>query len=181
MRIMVFNKGVAAVFLVDVGRLVDVEDLLEKVRGLGAGCEVQIFNPEMVVDWTHLEAAYVAAVLSINSGAAKSRSLGYEFLCRLAATTQVSKAIETVGIRPGSGVVGVIVLGEDVEAVSSKARKILEGLGAAEAELRPSWEKTEKIARAHSIQDMQLERIQAPNKMDAARLAIIQKISSSLL
>lgn len=181
MRILAFNAYVAAVFFIDVGRLEDVEVFLENVRRIGVGCEVQIFDPEMVADWRHLEAAYVAAVLAFHSGASRSRSIGYEFLCRLSATSQVSKAIELVGVKPGVDVIGVIVLGGDVDAVSLSARKILDGLKAVEVELTSSWEKTERIARYHSISVKQLERIQASNMMEAATLAIIQKMSSPLL
>lgn len=180
MRVVGFGDVVAAVALVEIDGLGDVDETLHKLRGTAIGCEVQLFDPDMLLDWEHFDATLISAVLSFKSGGS-AKSLGLEYLTKLAATRQVSQAIAKAGVRSSSRQVGVLVLGYDYNTVLEAAKRVLETLGGTQFEPSYSAQRGEMVARRHGISTGPMTHIQAENRLEAVKLAIIQKAATSII
>ncbi len=178
MRIVRFGDVVAAVLLLETEPIKDVGGLLARLNESSQGCEVQLFNPDILVDWEHFDAALVSAVISFTS-IGLARRLGMEILMRLAATDQATQAISFAGVSDGSHKVGLLVLGGDPEQVgrvSESARQHIDGRCVS---LESSADRVEHIAAGYDVRAG--PHIQARDRSEALKLAIIQRIATSAL
>lgn len=64
-----------------------------------AQCVAQVFDPEMVINRTHLLGAYLNAINSFDSGNNAAKNVGMEMLLFAAMTRQISDAIKLVGAK----------------------------------------------------------------------------------
>ena len=179
MRMVRFGDVVAAVWLLETSPVENVKVLLDRLNKVADGCEVQLFNPDILIDWEHFDVALVSAVISFTSGGSSARKLGIEFLTKLAATDQVSKAISFAGVSDGCSRIGILVLGRDSEHVGRQANLIGLLLGGLPINLEASSDRVERIARDYNVEAG--PHIQAKDRSEAMKLAVIQKIATSIL
>jgi len=179
LRMVRFRDVVAAVWLLETSPVENVKVLLDMLNEVADGCEVQLFNPDILVDWEHFDAALVSAVMSFMSGGGSARKLGIEFLTKLAATDQVSKAISFAGVSDGCKRLGVLILGRDMEHVKRQSIRVNQLLGGLPINFETSPDRVERIARYYNVEAG--PHIQARDRSEALKLAIIQKIATSIL
>ncbi|MEM4298485.1 MAG: KEOPS complex subunit Cgi121 [Nitrososphaerota archaeon] len=180
MRTVRFGDVVAAVSIVETDGVGDVDEVLTRLRDLAEGCEVQLFNPDLLVDWEHFDAVLTSAILSFKSGGS-AKSLGLEFLTRLAATRQVSEAIAVAGVESWFKQVGILVLGGEYGRVAGAAQKILVAVGGTEVELAYTAERVQNVAMRYGVGWGPMTHIQAMDRLEAVKLAIIQRVATSII
>lgn len=93
----------------------DVGELLSRLMELG---EFQLLDGAMVLGRGHVDFAIFEAARSIESGENVSQSLAMEILVKASCTTQISEAIELMGVREDSErlvMVGVKVTEEQLQ------------------------------------------------------------------
>ncbi|MEM0348835.1 MAG: KEOPS complex subunit Cgi121 [Candidatus Caldarchaeum sp.] len=167
-------------FAAGVVRLRDkaVQDFVERVRG--SVDDAQVFDADSVLDWDVFDAALVNAVLAIRAGRQRARTLSNEVLIRLAATTQISEAIEKVGLNPGCDRAVFLVLGGSLEQVKEEAATVLSLAEGGEIDL-PKNPNPTRFAELYGISDKIYKSVQAKTSTEALKLAIMQKIASTLI
>ncbi len=178
MRMVRFGDVVAAVLLLETEPIRDVAALLNRLNDSSEGCEVQLFNPDILVDWEHFDAALVSAVISFTS-IGYARRLGMEVLMRLAATDQATRAISMAGVSDGSSRVGLLVLGSDPEQVGRVAVSAQQQIDGRCIGPESSADRVEHIAACYEVRAG--PHIQARDRSEALKLAIIQRIATSTL
>jgi len=106
-----FNMYVAIVGFRNV-KIMDVNGFFNLVRKRVKEAHVQFFDATLIAGWEHL---YFAALNALNAFKNKqniSNSLAVEALLFASAQRQITKAVETLGIRPESSQVAVLIIAE---------------------------------------------------------------------
>lgn len=157
----------------------DPTGLLERA-GAGGRAVLQVFDAGTVISHIQVHAAAVAAELAFRAGSNVARSLGMEVLVRLAADTQIGRALRKVGVREESGEVGVCAIAEsreEAEKAAEELARLLRGVRMSEEELR-AMERVERALRFYGISS-EVEVVQASSRWEAALLLILERISST--
>ncbi|MFQ6106984.1 MAG: KEOPS complex subunit Cgi121 [Thermoplasmata archaeon] len=95
------------------GDVTDAEGLLKSAReSCGPNGSVQLLRASMVFGRVHLESAAEHAARSFEQGRNSSNSLATEALLYASGSTQISKAIEKMGIGEGDSEMALIAFGE---------------------------------------------------------------------
>ncbi len=106
----------------------DVDELLSSLTGATSPAVFQIFDAARIAGWRHLYMAAVNAVGAFESGSPISRGLGIEVLLYASCQDQISRALEVVGVSPGTEKLALVVLSDgpgEAEAVFEKAADLL--------------------------------------------------------
>jgi KEOPS complex subunit Cgi121 len=106
----------------------DVDELLGSLSGATSPAIFQIFDAARIAGWRHLYMAAVNAVGAFESGSSISRGLGIEVLLYASCRDQISRALDVVGVGPGTEKLALVVLGDglgEVKAAFEKAAYIL--------------------------------------------------------
>jgi tRNA threonylcarbamoyladenosine modification (KEOPS) complex Cgi121 subunit len=80
----------------------NLDDLLFHIRKANDNGFVQIFDPDHVINRTHLIGAYVNSLASFNEGTNKTDGAAMEMLLFAAMTDQIDRAISIVGAKTTS-------------------------------------------------------------------------------
>ena len=106
----------------------DVDELLSSLSGATSPAVFQIFDAARIAGWRHLYMAAVNAVGAFESGSPISRGLGIEVLLYASCQDQISRALDVVGVGPGTEKLALVVLRDgpsEAEAAFGKAADIL--------------------------------------------------------
>lgn len=106
----------------------DVDELLNRLSRATSPAVFQIFDAARIAGWRHLYMAAVNAVGAFESGSPISRGLGIEMLLYASCQDQISRALDVVGVGPGTEKLALIVLRDgpgEAEAAFGKAADIL--------------------------------------------------------
>jgi len=154
------------------------DDFVEKVRNVVD--DAQVFDADSILDWDVFDAALMNAVLAVRASRQRARTLSNEVLMRLAATTQISEAIAKFGLKPGSKRAVFLVLGNSREQVEEKAAKVLSLAGGEETDLPKNPDQT-RFAELYGVTETVYKSVQAKTSIEALKLAIMQKIATTLI
>ena len=138
----------------------DVDELLSGLNRAISPAVFQIFDATRIAGWRHLYMAAVNAVGAYESGTTISRGLGIEVLLYASCQGQISRALDVVGVGPGSKNLALVVLRDgpgEAEAAFEKAVDILgeandSVLGLDEAKFR-------EIAKVFGVSENELEAV----------------------
>jgi tRNA threonylcarbamoyladenosine modification (KEOPS) complex Cgi121 subunit len=106
----------------------DVDELLSSLSRATSPAVFQIFDAKRIAGWSHLYMAAVNAVGAFESGTTISRGLGIEVLLYASCQDQISRALDVVGVGPGTEKLALVVLRDgpgEAEAAFEKAADIL--------------------------------------------------------
>jgi len=106
----------------------DVDELLISLSRATAPAVFQIFDAARIAGWRHLYMAAVNAVGAFESGSPISRGLGIEVLLYASCQDQISRALDVVGVGPGTEKLALVVLSDgfgEAEAAFERATDIL--------------------------------------------------------
>ncbi len=106
----------------------DVDELLSSLSRATSPAVFQIFAASRIAGWRHLYMASVNAVGAFESGSPISRGLGIEVLLYASCQDQISRALDVVGVGPGTVKLALVVLRDGpgaAEAAFGKAADIL--------------------------------------------------------
>jgi len=165
---------------VRVGVLRNPLKVLEDLKALGKGFTAQIFDAEPIISLRQIHAAAVAAYLSFKAGVNISKRLEIEFLLRLAADTQIDRALERIGVKPDSREVGFCIFADSRERaveVGKAAVRVLGGETLTDAELGVE-DRVRSALRFYGIDESELESVQADSRLQAALLLILERIAT---
>lgn len=158
----------------------DPAQAIENIKRLGKDVIVQIFDGRCVVSVKQIHAAAVAAHFAFKAGSNISKKFELEFLLRLAADTQINRAIKKMGIKPETREVGYCVLSDDREKVvraSSDVARLIGGEPIDENELR-SEDKISEAMKFYGITEAEIGAVQARSRADAVLLLILERIAT---
>jgi len=153
-----FNMYVAIVGFRNV-KIMDVNGFFNLVRKKVKEAHVQFFDATLIAGWEHL---YFAALNALNAFKNKqniSNSLAVEALLFASAQRQITKAVETLGIRPESSQVAVLIIAETLQK-ATEALEIISKIISGERDdntLKLTDEKIEGIQRLFNISDLELK------------------------
>jgi tRNA threonylcarbamoyladenosine modification (KEOPS) complex Cgi121 subunit len=105
-----------------------VDELLGDLGKAISPAVFQIFDAKRIAGWSHLYMAAVNAVGAFESGSSISRGLGIEVLLYASCQDQISRALDVVGVSPGTEKLALVVLRDgpgEAEAAFVKAADIL--------------------------------------------------------
>ena len=154
--------------------------VLEDLKALGRDFSAQIFDAEPIISLRQIHAAMVAAYLSFKAGVNISKRLEIEFLLRLAADTQIDRALERIGVKPDSREVGFCIFADSRERaveVGKAALRVLGGEALTEAELGAEH-RVRGALKFYGIDESELENVQADSRLQAALLLILERIAT---
>ncbi len=106
----------------------NVDELLSSLSTATSPAVFQIFDATRIAGWSHLYMAAVNAVGAFESGTTIARGLGIEALLYASCQDQISRALDVVGVSPGTDKLALIILRDgpgEAEAAFEKAADIL--------------------------------------------------------
>ena len=154
--------------------------ILEDLKALGEDFSAQIFDAEPIISLRQIHAAAVAAYLSFKAKVNISKRLEIEFLLRLAADTQIDRALEKIGVKPNSREVGFCIFADNREKVievGKAALRILGGEALTDTELGAE-DRVKSALKFYGIDELELENVQAGSRLQAALLLILERIAT---
>ncbi|RLF99341.1 MAG: hypothetical protein DRN49_04520 [Thaumarchaeota archaeon] len=160
--------------------LKDPLKMLENLKALGEDFSAQIFDAKPIISLRQIHAAAVAAYLSFKAGVNISKRLEIEFLLRLAADTQISRALERIGVKPTSREVGFCIFADNRERAIEIGRtvfRVLGGKALTDSELRAE-DRVKEALKFYEIEESELENVQADSWLQAALLLILERIAT---
>lgn len=135
----------------------DIDDLLNVARVKGA-C-IQFFDADLIASQKHLFFAALNALKAFESKTNISDSLAVEILLFASAQRQIRKAVELLGIKPGSSRIAVLVLAETQQDVAETLEIVYKMTNGEldDGVLKLNEEKFEAIKRLFHVTDSELE------------------------
>ena len=113
-----FRKHVVVTGFRD-AKIEDVNAFLNLVREKAVNVEIQILDANLIAGWEHV---YFAVLNSLKAFEAKlniSNSLAMEILLYASAHRQIDKAIDLLGVKPGSHHVAVVIMADTLKEAES--------------------------------------------------------------
>jgi tRNA threonylcarbamoyladenosine modification (KEOPS) complex Cgi121 subunit len=138
----------------------DVDELLSSLSGATSPAVFQIFDAARIAGWRHLYMASVNAVGAFESGSPISRGLGIEVLLYASCQDQISRALDVVGVGPGTEKLALVVLKEglgDAEAAFEKAADFLGEVD--DSVLGLDEEKFREVIKVFGVSENELEAV----------------------
>lgn len=104
----------------------EVNDFLKKIKTGIYPAAVQLVDATRIAGATHLFFAFLNAQKSFSQGRAISENLEMETLLYASGQRQISKAIETLGVKPQTSKIAVIIFAQSEEEVKEAEEKLVE-------------------------------------------------------
>jgi len=155
----------------------DVNLLLERIRNEASNCEVQMFDARMIAGFDHLYFSVLNALKAFDSENRISDSLAMEILLYASGQNQISKAIEMLGVKPGSSQIIVAVLSKSKRESFQATRRILQIIGGEQDDevIDLTDEKIEIIKSKFKVKDEELEATLRRSEKEALTSILIER------
>jgi len=138
----------------------DVDALLGSLSEATSPAVFQVFNASRIAGWRHLYMAAVNAVGAFESGSSISRGLGIEVLLYASCRDQISRALDVVGVGPGTDKLALVVLGEGSEEAEAAFERATGILGEADdSALELDKAKLVEVAEVFGVSDNELKAV----------------------
>jgi tRNA threonylcarbamoyladenosine modification (KEOPS) complex Cgi121 subunit len=157
-------------------KIKDIKAFADAVSSeLPNGVEVQFFNADLVSSWTHLNFAIINALLAFQTGRNISKSIAVESVLYASAQRQIKKAIEQIGLKPGSERAALLVIGGDANSVKVGFKAVSQRLGMEpdETVLELSETKVKRIKNEFDISDAELQVVSSKSNLDQALVDLV--------
>lgn len=160
--------------------LADPIKILEALRAASKGAIIQAFDARCIISIRQIHAAAVAAYLAFKAGTNISKRMELELLLRLAADTQIGRALDKLGVRAGTEEVGLCVLADDRASTMRIAEDLARAVGGVEVD-DDYLMRNERLTRAiefYGIETAEIESVQARDKAEAIFILILERIAT---
>lgn len=140
-------------------RIRDVHVLFENLHDRIASGHVQLFDANLVASWEHLYYAALNALRAFETDLSISKEPAIETLLYASGQHQIRKAVELLGVKPGSSNVAVLIIAE-TSAEANEALIIISDLlqgTICDEVLRLTDEKNEAVKELFGISHLELE------------------------
>jgi KEOPS complex subunit Cgi121 len=154
----------------------DAESWLKAIRiGKNQDVAVQLFDAEYIATWEHPFFAVLNALMAFRNRRNISRNLAVEVMLYASAQRQIRKAIELIGVKPGSSNVALVVVGRSPDAVENVLLAVSNRFGkeTEESVLELSKRKVQSIRRAFRIGEKELETVMVENDVERALVNLV--------
>lgn len=155
----------------------NVDILFDQIRSEAKGCHVQLFDAGLIAGFDHLYFSVLNALKAHDTGTGISRNLAVETLLYASGQHQISKAIELVGVRPGSSGVAVLIIAGTREKAVRALDRVADLLQGEESEdvIELTDEKIEPIKVAFGITDLEIEATLRESEKEAITSLMIER------
>jgi KEOPS complex subunit Cgi121 len=154
----------------------DVNNLLEHLRGVSANLDVQVIDLDRVAGRKHLYLAALNAVCAFERRTNISKTVAVEFLLYLSGQKQISDAIKIMGLDEKTKEVAVIAIGENEESIRRFVERLPSITNAMSDDALVDRWSTEKTEILLSIFGIHKKELQAMSGKKAPREETIQKL-----
>jgi tRNA threonylcarbamoyladenosine modification (KEOPS) complex Cgi121 subunit len=153
-----------------------VDLYLKAFRKQAQNVELQFFDADYIATEEHLYFAVLNALQAFKSKTNCSKSVAMEAMLYASAQRQISKAIEYIGVKPGSRSLAVAVVAEDKEVLENQLNTLTDYFGCAPngAVLQLTEAKKRKIKAVFQVTEMELETQKTPTDRALVDLVIEQ-------
>jgi len=157
-------------------KLADVEELFNIVRKeTNTTTEIQFFDAKFVATWQHFYFAVLNALTAFKNKENISKSVAMETMLYASAQRQIRRAMELLGIKPGTSEIAVLIIGEKLETVKSALSMVSAHMNAQpdDTVLQLSREKMKSIRKTFGVSDVELETIMKKDDLEKALTSLI--------
>lgn len=138
----------------------DVDELLSGIGRATSPAVFQIFDASRIAGWRHLYMAAVNAVGAFESGSSISRGLGIEVLLYASCQDQISRALDVVGVGPGTEKLALVVLRDGLGEAEAAFEKAVDILGEADDSVLGLDEvKFREVAKVFGVSENEFEAV----------------------
>lgn len=130
---------------------------------------LQVLNADCIASWEHLFFATLHALKAFEQGRNISDKIGVEILLYASAQRQIGVALEMAGIRPDTGNIALIAVGDTERVVEMAMTKIVKFMKGSENDVLldiPSEEKFSKLCRVFDVGEKELTAVIASKKWE---------------
>jgi len=158
-------------------KIPDINGLLDRIRSEASNCQVQIFDAMMIAGLDHLYFSVLNALKAFDSGNKISSSPAMEILLYASGQNQISKAIEMLGVKPGSSQIIAVILSKSKRESFQAARKISQIIGGEQSDkvIDLTDEKFKIIKSKFKVTDAELEATLRRSKKEALASILIER------
>ncbi|MEM3536466.1 MAG: KEOPS complex subunit Cgi121 [Candidatus Bathyarchaeia archaeon] len=152
-------------------KTLNFEELFGVVRKeLPKSVEVQIFDARFVATWQHLYFAVLNALTAFKNKGNISKTLAMESMLYASAQRQIRKAMKSLGIKPQTSEIAVVMVGEKPEILDSALSTVSAHIKAPldEVVLELSNEKVKSVQEVFGISDVEIEAIMGKDGLEEA-------------
>lgn len=160
--------------------LADPEAVLKKVRELsGENSVVQLFDADPIISLRQIHAAVAAAYLAFSAGTNIARRIEIEVLLRLAADTQIGRALQRIGVREDSKELGATVMTKDRDEALRILGRVASLVGGEEVseEALGDEHKIGEALKFYNIEAEEVETVQAESRREAVLLLVLERMA----
>jgi len=160
--------------------LEDPVKFLERLRAANKQAVIQVFDARSVVSVKQIHAMAVATHLAFKAGTNISKKFEIELLLRLAADTQIERALKRLGVSSKTKEVGCCVITDDKPLALKVSRDLLTLVGG--DEMREDELREERRMRAamkfYGITEKEVESVQSRTRAEAVLILILERIAT---
>jgi len=156
-------------------KIKDTEKFLKRFSRESLGVEIQFFDAHFVAGWQHIYFAVLNALTAFKNKRNISKSLAMETLLYASAQRQIKKALETLGIKPKTTELTLVIIDEKPETLKSALNMIIRVAKAKRDDkvLALTKEKIEGIRKIFEISDLELESVMEKGDLKMALSDIV--------
>ena len=156
-----------------------LDELFDQIRDQAEGCHIQLFDARLIAGFDHLYFSVLNALKAHDGGTGISRNLAVETLLYASGQHQISRAIELLGLKPGSSEVAVLIIaGTREQAVRALGR--IEGLLQGEESedvIELTDGKIGLIRKTFEIGDLEIEATLRDSRKEAITSLLIERVA----
>lgn len=140
-----------------------------------AQTDFQLFDARLVATWEHLYFAALNALVAFRSRRNISKSVAVETLLYASGQNQIQKAMQHLGVRPGSSDIAVLVMGRHSEPIEVLLSVISEKVGGKrdDGALELSEEKSDSIRKFFGISKGRLRTVSRGRSLESALVDLV--------
>jgi KEOPS complex subunit Cgi121 len=148
-------------------------ELIKKQKPPNA--ETQFFDAKLVASWEHLYFAVLDALTAFRNKENISKSLMMETMLYASAQRQIRKAVELLGIKPGTSDIALLIVGQNSDTVKSASEAISSRLNLQydDTVLELSEEKRKAVQKAFGISDLELKTVMKKDDLKKALIRLV--------
>lgn len=157
---------------------------LAKLRGFFPRTDIQLMRADRVAGTEHLSFAARRALRAFSQKHGRSHSVAMEILLYASCQRQISKAIQTLGVTPGTGQIAIVAVSKSLgglDGLTEAATEMLGGKMSSEALEITSGSKLAELKSVFGIVDLELEVAMIPGERQEAAVTRLIIERSALL
>ena len=158
----------------------DEKALLHLIRDvMPVDADFQLFNADLVASWEHLYFAALNALVAFKGKVNLSNSVGMETALYASAQRQIKKALELIGLKPGTSNVALVVIADSEKSAKEGVAAVGELLDVApdESVLDVTAHKEKIIRHVFGISENEINAVSKDDPKQALIDLVIERVA----